>query len=166
MPETVVTVDSSQQRTGAQPKPASSLSWIQCNVSYFVTLPGILKIIQLVRNPTPSNKNIITQKENIIGKIFPQNLFSIKETYNTHRNLIFFSAVKISHKFWVRQHKINRPKNGVTSLARALQMHWVFSHFPVPYGSSLPSHGLLLHYFPDSSPKTPSWAPQSDPMTL
>uniref|UniRef100_A0A1L8E3H6 Putative member of chemokine-like factor super family n=1 Tax=Nyssomyia neivai TaxID=330878 RepID=A0A1L8E3H6_9DIPT len=47
MPDTVVTVDSSQ-RTQAQPKPASSLSWIQCNVSYFLTLPGILKIIQLI----------------------------------------------------------------------------------------------------------------------
>ncbi|XP_059617272.1 CKLF-like MARVEL transmembrane domain-containing protein 4 [Phlebotomus argentipes] len=47
MPETVVTVDSSQ-RTTAQPKPASSLSWIQCNVSYFLTLPGLLKLIQLI----------------------------------------------------------------------------------------------------------------------
>ncbi|GAB0089007.1 uncharacterized protein DMENIID0001_034780 [Sergentomyia squamirostris] len=47
MPETVVTVDSSQ-RTQPAPKPASSLSWVQCNVYYFLTLPGILKLIQVI----------------------------------------------------------------------------------------------------------------------
>jgi len=51
MSETVVTVDPNRLPQ-AQPKPAAapqgSLSWIKFNIGYFQTIPGILKIIQLV----------------------------------------------------------------------------------------------------------------------
>jgi len=52
MSETVVTVDPNRQPQG-QPKPAAqaqggSLSWVKCNVGYFQTIPGILKLIQLI----------------------------------------------------------------------------------------------------------------------
>lgn len=59
MSETVVTVDPS--RNNAPPKPAppnqpnaGPLSWITFNVAYFQTVPGILKIIQLVSSMLPS----------------------------------------------------------------------------------------------------------------
>lgn len=51
MSETVVTVDPNRQPQ-AQPKPAAqsqgSLSWVKFNIGYFQTIPGILKLIQLV----------------------------------------------------------------------------------------------------------------------
>lgn len=51
MSETVVTVDPNRQPS-AQPKPAAqpqgSLSWVKFNIGYFQTIPGILKLIQLV----------------------------------------------------------------------------------------------------------------------
>lgn len=51
MSETVVTVD--PNRNGpAQPKPASDnpIGWIRFNISYYRTIPGIIKLVQLVRN--------------------------------------------------------------------------------------------------------------------
>uniref|UniRef100_A0A1Q3FZF5 Putative member of chemokine-like factor super family n=3 Tax=Culex tarsalis TaxID=7177 RepID=A0A1Q3FZF5_CULTA len=55
MTETVVTVDQSQaapppsSATGqAQAKPDNSLNWIKFNVHYFTSIPGILKLVQLV----------------------------------------------------------------------------------------------------------------------
>lgn len=55
MSETVVTVDPSRNNNPhAVPKPAPQqstagpLSWITFNVAYFQTVPGILKLIQLV----------------------------------------------------------------------------------------------------------------------
>lgn len=57
MSETVVTVD--PNRNNAPPKPngahqstAGPLSWITFNVAYFQTVPGILKVIQLVSDIT------------------------------------------------------------------------------------------------------------------
>lgn len=48
MTETVVTVDPNRP-PGAQtqPKP-SGLGWVQINFSYFTTIPGIIKIVQIV----------------------------------------------------------------------------------------------------------------------
>lgn len=55
MSETVVTVDPNRQPQ-AQPKPAAqpqgSLSWVKFNIGYFQTIPGILKLIQLVSAST------------------------------------------------------------------------------------------------------------------
>lgn len=55
MTETVVTVDQPQQATPAangaqqaQAKPDNSLNWIKFNVQYFQSIPGILKLVQLV----------------------------------------------------------------------------------------------------------------------
>lgn len=54
MTETVVTVDQSQAAPAAnaahqtQAKPDSSLNWIKFNVQYFQSIPGILKLVQLV----------------------------------------------------------------------------------------------------------------------
>lgn len=48
MTETVITVTSAPQHNAQQQRPAD-LSWIQCNINYFLTYPGILKLIQLVR---------------------------------------------------------------------------------------------------------------------
>lgn len=56
MSETVVTIDpnrnAQQQPQQQQPKPATApggaLSWIKFNVGYFQTIPGILKLVQLV----------------------------------------------------------------------------------------------------------------------
>jgi len=51
MSEAVVTVDPNRQAQ-PQPKPAAqpqgSLSWVKCNIGYFQTIPGILKLVQLV----------------------------------------------------------------------------------------------------------------------
>ncbi|KAG4067884.1 hypothetical protein HA402_010570 [Bradysia odoriphaga] len=51
MSETVVTVDPNRQPQ-AQPKPAAqsqgALSWVKFNIGYFQTIPGILKLVQLV----------------------------------------------------------------------------------------------------------------------
>lgn len=47
MTETVITVSSGGQQQ-QQPKPADNLSWLQFNVNYFTTYPGIIKIVQLV----------------------------------------------------------------------------------------------------------------------
>lgn len=46
MVETVITVTSGPQQQ-SQARPAD-LGWVQCNVNYFQTYPGILKLIQLV----------------------------------------------------------------------------------------------------------------------
>lgn len=54
MSETVVTVDPNRNNNPNAPKPtahpstAGPLSWITFNVAYFQTVPGILKLIQLV----------------------------------------------------------------------------------------------------------------------
>lgn len=54
MSETVVTVESGRNNAAAPPKPAAPqqaagpLSWITFNSAYFQTVPGILKLIQLV----------------------------------------------------------------------------------------------------------------------
>lgn len=48
MTETVITVTSAPQQNSQQQRP-SDLSWVQCNINYFLTYPGILKLIQLVR---------------------------------------------------------------------------------------------------------------------
>lgn len=47
MTETVITVNSGPHAQSQQ-RPASDLGWIQFNVNYFLTYPGILKLIQLV----------------------------------------------------------------------------------------------------------------------
>lgn len=47
MTETVITVTSGQQQNTQ--RPAGDLAWVQCNVNYFQTYPGIIKLIQLVR---------------------------------------------------------------------------------------------------------------------
>lgn len=50
MTETVVTIDRNPS-AGQQPKPATQttgLSWLQFNIGYFTTIPGILKLVQLV----------------------------------------------------------------------------------------------------------------------
>lgn len=55
MSETVVTVEGNRNNAAAPPKPAAPqqatgpLSWITFNTAYFQTVPGILKLIQLVR---------------------------------------------------------------------------------------------------------------------
>lgn len=61
MSETVVTIDpnrnNAQQQQHQQsqqlPKPATapagSLSWIKLNIGYFQSIPGILKLVELVR---------------------------------------------------------------------------------------------------------------------
>lgn len=56
MSETVVNVESgNRNNAAAPPKPAAPqqaagpLSWITFNTAYFQTVPGILKLIQLVR---------------------------------------------------------------------------------------------------------------------
>lgn len=46
MTETVITVTNGAQQT--QSRPAADLGWIQFNVNYFLTYPGIIKLIQLV----------------------------------------------------------------------------------------------------------------------
>ncbi|XP_055586345.1 CKLF-like MARVEL transmembrane domain-containing protein 4 [Uranotaenia lowii] len=53
MTETVVTVDQSHASPGAQQqqqqaKPDSSLNWIKFNLLYFKSIPGILKLVQLL----------------------------------------------------------------------------------------------------------------------
>lgn len=54
MSETVVTVESGRPNPAAPPKPAAPqqpagpLSWITFNTAYFQTVPGILKLIELV----------------------------------------------------------------------------------------------------------------------
>lgn len=53
MSETVVTIDPNRNaQQQQQPKPATApgnaLSWIKFNVGYFQTIPGILKLVQLV----------------------------------------------------------------------------------------------------------------------
>ncbi|XP_062537302.1 CKLF-like MARVEL transmembrane domain-containing protein 4 [Armigeres subalbatus] len=53
MTETVVTVDQSQAAPPnatphGQPKPDNSLNWIKFNFRYFQSIPGILKLVQLV----------------------------------------------------------------------------------------------------------------------
>lgn len=48
MTETVITVTSGPQAQ-SQARPAADLGWIQFNINYFLTYPGILKVIQLVR---------------------------------------------------------------------------------------------------------------------
>uniref|UniRef100_U5EQZ4 Putative members of chemokine-like factor super family n=1 Tax=Corethrella appendiculata TaxID=1370023 RepID=U5EQZ4_9DIPT len=51
MTETVVTVEQPAQRQHAgqqQAKPDASLTWLQFNVNYFKTIPGILKLVQLI----------------------------------------------------------------------------------------------------------------------
>lgn len=47
MTETVITVTNGAQQT--QSRPAADLGWIQFNVNYFLTYPGIIKLIQLVK---------------------------------------------------------------------------------------------------------------------
>lgn len=53
MTETVVTVDQSQAAPPnatqhGQAKPDNSLNWIKFNIQYFQSIPGILKLVQLV----------------------------------------------------------------------------------------------------------------------
>lgn len=54
MSETVVTIDPNrnaqqqQQQTKPAAAPAGALSWIKFNYGYFQTIPGILKLVQLV----------------------------------------------------------------------------------------------------------------------
>lgn len=53
MTETVVTVDQSQAAPPnaaqhGQAKPDNSLNWIKFNFQYFQSIPGILKLVQLV----------------------------------------------------------------------------------------------------------------------
>lgn len=45
MTETVVTVT---QPTTEPPKPTNNLGWLKINFAYFVSIPGILKLIQVV----------------------------------------------------------------------------------------------------------------------
>lgn len=56
MTETVVTVDQSQAAppnaaNQAQAKPDNSLNWIKFNIQYFQSIPGILKLVQMVSLP-------------------------------------------------------------------------------------------------------------------
>lgn len=56
MTETVVTVDQSQAAppnatNQAQAKPDNSLNWIKFNIQYFQSIPGILKLVQMVSFP-------------------------------------------------------------------------------------------------------------------
>ncbi|XP_055533369.1 CKLF-like MARVEL transmembrane domain-containing protein 4 [Wyeomyia smithii] len=51
MTETVVTVDQSHaapRSNAAQAKPDNSLNWIKFNVQYFKSIPGILKVVQVI----------------------------------------------------------------------------------------------------------------------
>lgn len=48
MTETVVTVQHQPTNGAARGPPGDSLAWIQFNVDYFKTIPGILKLVQLV----------------------------------------------------------------------------------------------------------------------
>uniref|UniRef100_A0A182LSK8 Uncharacterized protein n=1 Tax=Anopheles culicifacies TaxID=139723 RepID=A0A182LSK8_9DIPT len=60
MAETVVTVETPNRNAGtptatpaagqAQAKPESNLNWLKFNTQYFITIPGILKIVQVVSN--------------------------------------------------------------------------------------------------------------------
>lgn len=65
MAETVVTVDppniaggspaaavATAATAGGQAKPESNLNWLKFNTQYFITIPGILKIVQVVSSST------------------------------------------------------------------------------------------------------------------
>lgn len=64
MSETVVTVESGNRNNAqAPPKPAGPqqstagpLSWITFNTAYFQTVPGLLKLIQMVSKKLNKNK--------------------------------------------------------------------------------------------------------------
>lgn len=46
-PETVVTIDNNQAGNKAA-EPDQPLSWLRLNIDYFKTVPGILKLVELV----------------------------------------------------------------------------------------------------------------------
>lgn len=46
-PETVVTIDNNQPGNKAA-EPEQPLSWLRLNIDYFKTVPGILKLVELV----------------------------------------------------------------------------------------------------------------------
>ncbi|XP_041977208.1 CKLF-like MARVEL transmembrane domain-containing protein 4 [Aricia agestis] len=47
-PETVVTVDHNNQQAPPPQQQGGALAWIKFNVEYFMTQPGLLKVVQLI----------------------------------------------------------------------------------------------------------------------